>query len=138
MTDLSLEQRIAFAAIQYDRARCGVKRIAKKRSTFSCERAECDYDNRDHDQYRPCWRTYRSTYDGDHKMLPIAEWCESCRQRQTVYADYQKATVKRGARLRELHRLCELAGGWQIAPTIQLLAVSDGWSSGLTERKGER
>lgn len=126
MADLSLEQRIAFAAIQYDRARCDAERIRAERAAVHCERSECEYEARSKDQWKPCWKNYQDDGCGDQYLADQSEWCPSCRLRQRIHDAHHQAMVKRGARLRELHRLCELSGGWQVAPTIKLLSVVDG------------
>lgn len=122
-SELTLEQRIAFAAIQFHQARRASQHLADRRSRLTCERAECEYEARTQDY--PCWKNYRDTCDGDRELDAEERWCEPCRQRQAVHLEYRKATVKRGARQRELHRLCELAGGWQVAPTIKLMTIQD-------------
>lgn len=116
LSEMTLEQRIAFEAIVFDQLRLKAQHLKRQRTTFRCTRE--GLEELTGVPASACWRYWA--------IRTQSEWCEPCRQRQAVHDEYQRTNAKRGARLRVLHRLCALAGGWQVAPTIQLISEALG------------
>lgn len=126
VAEMSLEQRIAFAAILWVRARTVAEYLRRERNNHVCER-ESGLDQFKAEVEEVCWKGAR--HPEDWERWDKANWCLTCRLRSDANDKYRKATATRGARLRDLQRLCDLSGGWQIAPDIKLLSLKQALSA---------
>lgn len=119
---LDWHEKVAEAAVAWNRVRVFCERLREARSVYICERAkeghasiQFDADWNETTDYRalpdaPCWKNWHENHYGDDLELDHGTmWCHSCRTRTLIHQAYLAAVRKRGARMRLIERYALLA-----------------------------
>lgn len=110
---LSREQ-VADAAIAWERARQEANRLKSERASFRCEHeSEAEYNEHGYltaEGVPACWRQHWQDQQGRDCTMPVAEWCQPCRDRQVVHEAYSAVVRRRGGLMRSLQRRAAKAG----------------------------
>jgi hypothetical protein len=123
---MSQQEKVAAAAVAWNRARVFCERLREARSMYICEKAK---EGNEHLRFSgqpddwneteawraladaPCWKNWHeNAYGDDLELEPKWKWCRSCHTRTLIHQAYRAAVLRRGARMRVLQRFAFVAG----------------------------
>lgn len=110
---LLLSIRRADALVAWNAARQEALRLRDERGAIDCiHEVNTETSPGVFETPPPCWKRFEWVRDGeDMKRTDTATWCEHCRRRQALHERYLAAVRRRGALLRVMQKVADLASG---------------------------